>query len=161
MENYITSRVIFMVLIMLQCFITMIGAKTKVYVPAKLYKWLFALEVLAVTAFVVYGCVKEPFYNGIALAVLGYLVIYFVIFLSYISLKHWTINPNTAYEFMPEHIVVLQSGKNVVDGYICEAGCKFHVFIDDTDYIKGVKKEITLVKYREIIGFRHFCDVIK
>ena len=161
MDNYIASRVIWLSLIMLHCFIDMIGVKTKIYVPAKLYRWLFALESLAVTAFIFYDCVKEPFYDGIVLAVLGYLFIYFVILLSYISLKHWTINPNTAYEFMPEHIVVLQSGKNVVDGYICEAGCKFYVFIDDTDYIKGIKKEITLVKYREIIGFRHFCDVIK
>ena len=160
MESYITSRVIFIVLIMLHCFITMIGAKTKVYVPAKLYKWLFALEVLAVTAFVVYGCVKEPFYDGIALAVLGYLVIYFVIFLSYISLKHWTINPNTAYEFMPEHILVLQSGTTVIDGYICEAGSRFRIYVDDPDYIAGVKKEITLVKYREIIGFRMFFNLI-
>ena len=160
MNNYIFSRVAWLSLILLHCFITMIGTKTKIYVPAKLYKWLFALEFLVVTAFVVYGCVKEPFYDGTALGILGYLFIYFVILLSYISLKHWTINPNTAYEFMPEHILVLQSGKTVIDGYIREAGSRFRIYVDDPDYIAGVKKEITLVKYREIIGFKMFFDII-
>lgn len=61
---------------------------------------------------------------------------------------------------MPEHILVLQSGKTVINGYICESGSKFGIYVYDPDYIAGVKKEITLVKYRETIEFRMFFDII-
>lgn len=162
MDASILSREIFLSLAFVHLLITFAGAQMKLYVPAKIYKSLFAFELFVVTAYIVYTCVTEPFYNGIGLAIFGYVTLYFIIWLSYGSLKHWTINPVKTYSFYPDRVVEKPSGERLLGGYITESGSKFCVYIDDAQYFTTAKRDVPLnVKYRGWVRFSVRVDVIE
>lgn len=158
MDNYVTSRVILLSIFVFHCFLGYGGAGCKIYVPPKLYFTAFVAEVLAVTGYIVHTCISEPFYSGIAMAVLGYLFVYLIIFTTFVGLKYWTINPNKIYRFTPKYTLRL-NGNEVVEGYIEESGTRFTVYVDDINYVKEAEKSIILVKYRNIYKFSIFVDL--
>ena len=160
--DYILSREILMILFFVHCWLIMFGSTVKFYVPIKAYKSFFVLEVSAVSGYIVYTCVTEPFYNGVFVAILGYLMIYFIIWATYISLRHWVINPNKEYEFKPENRVEWATGEKALDGYITESGERFHVYIDDEKIYHDVDKEdVYLVRFREWKKFAPRVDVVE
>lgn len=162
MNDYILSRQILMVLFFAHCVFTYLGSTAKVNVPAKVYKVGFLVEVLLVTAYIVYTCIVEPFYNGVTAAIFGYLAVYASIWFSYVGLRHWIIIPNKIYEFRPEHIEEWNTGEKAVGGYITESGKEMYVYVDDDELRENVKKDVPAkIKYREWKNFAAHFDVVK
>ena len=162
MDASILSREILFVLAFIHLLITFAGSQMKVYVPAKIYKSLFAFELFVVTAYIVYTCVTEPFYNGIGAAIFGYAMLYGLMWLTYGSLKHWIINPEEIYSFYPDRVIETPSGERLLGGYITEAGSKFCVYIDNAQYFTTAKRDVPLsVKYRGWVRFSTRVDVIE
>ena len=160
MDDYLIFHIIFVVLLVYHCLLTMIGAPRKIYVPPKVFISFFLVEILAVTGSIVYICISDSLYDGAVLTVLEYLFVYFIIFITYFSLKQWIIIPDKIYYFTPEKIVTLTTDKTVVGGYIKEGFSKFYVYIDNPNYIENIKTEVAYVKYREFKKFTVFVDIV-
>ena len=161
MDTYVTARVVFISLIIFHCLLILIGGLSKIYIPPKLYKFLFFLEVSSITGGIIYTLMTAISHEGIALYCIFLAPLYFLMFLTYICLYHWTIDTDKCYAFMPERILVYPSGEKLVDGYIAtDNGDKFHVYVDNQEYIDTVKKEMIFVRYREIYNFKIRVDIV-
>ena len=162
MSDYILSRQILIALFFVHCLFSYLGSTVKLNVPAKVYNACFLTEVLVLTAYIIYTCVTEPFYNGIAAGIFGYLMVYLSIWFSYAALQHWTIVPDKIYDFHPENVRCWEDGDHAVGGYITESGKKMFVYIDDEELCETVKKDSQIkVKYREWRNFAAHFDLVE
>lgn len=160
MNEEILSRQILMVLFFFHVLFTYLGSTKKINVPAKVYNTCFGVEVLLVTLYIIYTCITEPFYNGIVAGLVGYFAVYVSIWLSYISLKHWTIAVDKIYDFYPENVKKRNDEMQAVGGYITESGREMFVYVDNDEYLKNVRKDVPVkIKYREWKNFAAHFDL--
>ena len=142
MKEEILSRQILMVVFFCHVLFTYLGSIKKLDVPAKVYKAFFGIDVLLITGYIIYTCITEPFYNGIIAGILGYIMVYLSVVVSYLSLRHWTIVSDKISDFYPENVKKWNDGVQAVGGYITEFCHKMFVYVDDDEYIKNVQIDL-------------------
>ena len=97
MENIILSRAILFALVFVHLLIGY-ASKIDMHINAKVLDAVFAVEILALTAYIVYDNILSPPRNGWVLAIIGYLVVYGIIFMTWFVYGLKTISPNKKYQ---------------------------------------------------------------
>lgn len=90
MEHYIEGRVILGLLCLIHLFA---GYALKVpwgHINKKVLNGFFLTELVAVTAYIIYDNLQTPPYNGWILAVIGYLFVYALIFMTWAGYSSYT-----------------------------------------------------------------------
>ncbi len=133
MENIILSRAILFGVFVIHLFIGY-AIKTVKHVNSKFLDTAFALEMFVLTTFVVYDNIQSPPYNGWALAISGYLLLYGLIVLEWWAYGAKTIENDKVYELkqvMPAHFHLPPDTyyKSGASGFIRQGWHKFHVVV--------------------------------
>ena len=146
-DNYILSREIFSVFVLLHCLLGYSSGALHFYVPPKLYHGFFITEFLMLTAFIVWCCVSEPFKDGVGWAVFGWFWGYLVVFLCWFMLKHLMISHTKVYQMVPEYRIKYR-GRKGIGGYIIEGGCRHFVAVMDKKRHDELQKGAAPIKVR-------------
>ena len=150
MEGYILTangnvltRIILLVFGLIHLFAAYKHNSWRFYVSPKIYNSFFLVDFAALTAFVVWCCINEPFKDGIILAVIGYALAYTVLFVSWSLLSRITISHTKVYQMLP-YIKIYYKGRKAVEGYIMESG-RNHAVLVYSDELYDNIKDATLV----------------
>lgn len=139
MDNLITSRVILFAIFVVHVFLGYGGpAVFNKHIKAKVYDALFAVEISAMTAYVIYDNITCPTpHDGWFLAILGYIFVYGVVTMTWVVFESLTINPKKVYKLtnIKHKVHVINQGVlvNGVVGTIREGWREFEVILPDEE----------------------------
>jgi len=161
MDNIIISRVILFAVVIVHTFIGYGGpAVFTKHINAKLYDTLFAIEILALTSYIVYDNILSPPHDGWVLAIVGYIIVYGVVVLSWLVFASLTIDPKKVYqlnkiEYSNRKVRVFDKGNvqihefDVVEGTIREGWREFAVvLLEDAMEIEETQEETIYVQFK-------------
>jgi len=153
-NGHILSRMILIVIFVIHCLIAYGFQAFKMHIPGKFFHGFFITEFVALTVFVVWSCINEPFKDGVALAVIGYAFVYLILFMNWVMLSHATISHTKTYQMIP-HMKVELEGKRGVTGHIQESGINYMVIVFDEDFYNSVKDNTPVdVKFKKYPEYR-------
>lgn len=144
MGNLITSRVILFAIFVFHVFVGYAGpAVLNKHIKAWLYDALFAVEILAVTAYIIYDNIVCPIpHDGWFLAIVGYIVVYAVIILTWVVFSSLIIDPKKVYKLADvkhrAHIIKEGIFFKGVMGTIREGWREFEVILPDEEAFANV-----------------------
>ncbi len=106
MENYIESRVILGLLILIHAFVSYPSSNSCGHINRKLLNGFFVTELIVVTCYIIYDNLQTPPHDGWFLAIVGYLVVYALIFMTWVSYFIYTqLEENEVYEMtISQHV---------------------------------------------------------
>ena len=145
MDGLIISRVILFAVVIIHAFLGYGGpAVFTKHVNARLYDALFTVEILALTSYIVYDNVLSPPEDGWTLAIIGYIIVYAFVVLSWLAFAPLTIDPKKVYQLTEvEHnnrkVRIFDKGNieihefEIVEGTIREGWRKFAVTLVDEE----------------------------
>ncbi len=145
MENLILSRVILFALVFVHVLIGY-ASKIDLHINAKVLDTVFAVEILALTAYIIYDNILYPPHNGWVLAIIGYLFVYGVIFMTWVVYGLKTILPNKHYQLKsitPSQITLkhpIPAQKKGALGTIKEGWRSFEVCVISDDAFQKAKE---------------------
>ncbi len=84
MENYIEGRVVLGVLCLIHLFLSYASVGPWGHIKGKVLDGIFLTELIAVTAYIIYDNVQTPPYDGWFWAIIGYLFVYAMIFMTWL-----------------------------------------------------------------------------
>ena len=97
MEGIIVSRFILFVLVFVYLLMGY-ASKIDMHINAKVLDTAFAVQIVALTAYIVYDNIQAPPEDGWGFAILGYLFVYGIIIMVWFLYGFKTISPNKNYE---------------------------------------------------------------
>ena len=148
MEHIIVSRVILFAVFVFHVFVGYAGpAVLSKHIKSWLYDALFAVEISAITGYIVYDNIVCPTpHDGWFLAIVGYFFVFAVIILTWIAFSPLTINPKKVYELTNIKYKIRSVNEkdfeilNGVIGTISEGKRKFQVILLDDEAYDDFKK---------------------
>lgn len=160
MSDYLISAESLLILFLLQAMFVYLGSCIKIHVPIKVYRACFATEAILLAAYIVFRFVVGTLPESLFAVIVGYVAYYMIIWFSYGSLRHWTIDPKKEYTFIPQRVHEFGNNVCAVGGYIEEDGLKMYVYVDDNELCLSAKKDVPVkVKYRKWKNFAAYFNV--
>ena len=153
MEGYILTangftltRVILFVFMLIHCVAAYNSTGWRFHVSPKAYHGFFLLDFVALTAFVVWCCINEPFKDGILLACIGYSVVYASLLGCWFLLGQVMISHTNVYQMLP-YLRINHKGQKAIEGYIMEGG-RSHAVLVYSDELYDNVKDASLIDVR-------------
>lgn len=129
MENIIESRAILGVLCFIHVIVIYAAQCPWGHIKRKVLDGIILTELVSVTAYIIYDNLQTPPYDGWFLAILGYIVVYGLIFMTWIMYNIFTfLDKNKIYEMtITRHIHFMN--KDYLEGSIFEEESKINVLL--------------------------------
>lgn len=149
MENIITSRAIFMWLVIFHLFVGYASRAARDHINRHLLNCIFIVELLVVTAFIIYDNVCNPIEGSAFWPIVGYLFVYFLIWMTWFLYRpNAILDKNVAYKFVADKPVEFL-GKKYMNGYAEVRSNLIPVLLPFDEYA-GIDRP-TWVKFYEVI----------
>ena len=141
--GYVLTRVILCAFAIFHCFVGYGNALLRFYVPPKLYHGFFITETVVLTAFIAWCCVCEPFGYGVAWSVIGYFLVYLVLFCCWYLCAHVMISHTKVYDMVPCYRISKRNSKGI-SGYIRAGGINHTVAVLNKELYERVEDKTPL-----------------
>lgn len=128
-------------------------------ISRKMRNAVFIAELVIITAYIVYDNICYPPYSGWLLAIVGYVFVYAVMFMAWITYGiHSLLDVNTVYEMNVRKKVLFTdsaylAGKTFISGIVNVKGKDVEVILpcQEFDALQTENKKVIKVKVKEIV----------
>ena len=162
--GYILTRAILLLFVLIHCFVGYGNSALRFYVPPKLYHGFFITEFIALTAFIIWCCINEPFKDGVAWAVFGYFFVYLMLLSCWAISRHLMISHTEIYRMTPQYRIDFE-GKKGIEGVIKAGGVDQTVAVFSDELHDNVQKDdvfnVRFVSYPDKKLFSHVEAVME
>ncbi len=157
-ETFIESRVVLGLLCLVHLFVNYAGATGAVrkHIDRSILNSVILAEIIVVTAYIVYDNFCAPPHDGWFMAVIGYLIVYGLILLTWLAYcTHSILDKNKSYEMdIASHIRFLN--EDYFRGTVIDDNQEVDVLMPfDEKYLVNGKPQKVTVKFKEIIQGLH------
>lgn len=155
MEHLFEARVILGILCLIHIFINYAGARGayRGHINKKLLNSLFVIEIFAVTAYVIYDNIQTPPQDGWFFAIVGYLFVYGMMFLTWaLHCIYALLEPDKVYEMTVKNRRKLFENE-YLQGTVVEENHNLDVYLpysENLDLKKDTNKQQN-VKFKEVL----------
>ena len=155
MENYIEGRVILGLLCLAHLFIIYAAARGARHSPLSknVLNGAILTELVLVTAYVIYDNIQTPPYNGWMLAIVGYLFVYGLIFMTWAAhCIYALLDKNKVYEMTPQAKITYWNDL-YLQGALSEDGHEIKVLLPWANFkaLEQAHPKKLLVKFKSVL----------
>lgn len=149
MENIIISRAVLVALVLFHLFVGYGARAVGFHINRHLLNCIFIIELIAVTAFIVYDNVCNPIQGSKFWPIVGYLFVYFMIWITWFLYRpNGILDKDISYKFVADKPVEFV-GEKYMSGYTEVRGNLEAVLLPFNEY-PGIARPVR-VKFAEVI----------
>lgn len=138
MEGIIWDRAFFALVFFVHALIGYGARGFRTHISAKTLNVVFGIDFTVLLVVAIYSCCTTPVYSGWFLAIVGYLLVFTVVYSCKLMLSHYVIVPEKEYIMYVEFKAVRKATKKeVLLGYVKEGNCEVEVALYDDDCYKA------------------------
>lgn len=157
MEHYIEGRVILGLLILIHLFVCYASGISWGHINRKVLHGVIITELIAVTAYIIYDNLQTPPYDGWALAIIGYLLVYGLIVMTWMVYRIYTmLDKDKVYEMtLRDHVRFMNN--DYFRGTVITNNRKVEVYLPYSEELKPKDKtdKRRNVKYDNVLRGIH------